>query len=389
MTADITRGGRRGSLLRDGLATVNEPVYLAGLLTGWGRSARAAMPELLDLLPHRPSAAGRALAAVADAQLDPHVIVALRTSAEAGPRPGRVASATALHALTGDASALVAVLGPALGERSEPRDQWVRAAVSLGGQARSLLPQLSAVPAEPAETRTSVAAVRAGLAAAGAARELTGDQESVLPMVLEGLTWASRPWGEQAANSAAEVAVLLGPDARPAVPHLLAMLDRPDTAAAAARALVAVHPGTDRPAGAPLTDLVDRVRPSCPAGICVPRWPRSTPSPPSAPRPSPRPSSTVSGCSPTGIVASWGRAAIPRSFTTTWNCAPSLDVCSGTWCLEPSGTARRGPGPQATRGRQGRQVSDGHLHPRGDDRRPPGVRRPITGGGGPAGMMFG
>ncbi|MFF8532328.1 HEAT repeat domain-containing protein [Streptomyces sp. NPDC015532] len=262
VTADITRGGRRGSLLTDGLTTVNEPVHLAGLLAGWGRSARAAIPELLDVLPHRPSVAGRALAAVADAQLDPHVITALRTSAEAGPRPGRVASATALHALTGDAGALVAVLGPALGERSEPRDQWVRAAVSLGAQARSLLPRLSAMAAEPPETRTSVAAVRAGLAAAGAVRELTGDQESVLPLVLEGLTWASRPWGEQAANSAAEVAVLLGPDARPAVPHLLAMLDRPDTAAAAARALVAVHPGTDRPAGVPLTDLVDRVLPA-------------------------------------------------------------------------------------------------------------------------------
>ncbi|WP_392958602.1 hypothetical protein [Streptomyces sp. LN245] len=263
VTAEGTRGGRRGSLLTDGLTAVNEPVYLTGLLAGWGRSARAAIPELLDALTHRPSVAGRALAAVADARLDPHVITALRSFAEAGPRQGRVASATALHALTGDASALVAVLGPALGERGEPRDQWVRAAVSLGGQARSLLPQLSAMVAEPCrETRASVAAVRAGLAAARAVWELTGDQESVLPMVLEGLTWASGPWAHQAANSAAEVAALLGPDARPAVPHLLAMLDRPDTAAAAARALVAVHPGTDRPAGVPLTDLVDRVLPA-------------------------------------------------------------------------------------------------------------------------------
>jgi hypothetical protein len=259
VTAEGTRGGRRGSLLTDGLAAVNQPVYLTGLLAGWGRSARAAIPELLDALPHRPSVAGRALAAVADARLDPHVITALRSSAEAGPRQGRVASATALHTLTGDASALVAVLGPALGERSEPRDQWVRAAVSLGGQARSLLPRLSAMVAEPAETRTSVAAVRAGLAAAGAVWELTGDQESVLPMVLEGLTWSSGAWAHQAANSAAEIAALLGPDASSTVPHLLAMLDRPDTAAAAARALVAVHPGTDRPAGVPLTDLVDRV----------------------------------------------------------------------------------------------------------------------------------
>ncbi|MFE1291512.1 HEAT repeat domain-containing protein [Streptomyces sp. NPDC058751] len=262
VTADGARGGRRGSLFAGGLAAVNEPVYLTGLLAGWGRSARAAIPELLDALPHRPAVAGRALAAVADAELDPQVVTALRSAAETGSRADRVDGATALHALTGDADALVAALGAALGERSGPRDQWVHAAVSLGERARPLLPHLSAlsaVPAEPAKTRADATEVRAGLAAAGAVWELTGDQEAVLPMVLEGLTWATTPWGHHVANSAAEVAVLLGPDAAPAVPGLLAMLDRRDTAAAAARALVAVHPGSDRPAGVPLADLVDHV----------------------------------------------------------------------------------------------------------------------------------
>jgi hypothetical protein len=81
----------------------------------------------------------------------------------------------------------------------------------------------------------------------------------VLPMVLEGLTWATRPWGHQVANRAAEVAALLGPAARPAVPHLLPMTDRADTAAAAVRALVAAHPDSACPAGLPLTDLADRI----------------------------------------------------------------------------------------------------------------------------------
>ncbi|MFI0965922.1 hypothetical protein ACH4S8_31685 [Streptomyces sp. NPDC021080] len=262
VTAGLARGGERRSLMTDGLAAENEPVHLTGLLAGWGCSARAAIPELVDALPYRTTVVSRALAAVADAELHPHVITALRSCVEAGPLPGRVQAATALHALTGEADALVAVLGPALGERSGPRGHWVQAAVALGEQARPLLPHLLAMLAQPAKTRTSGAAVWAGLTAAGAVWELTGDQDSVLPMVLEGLSWAARPGGHQAANRAAEVVVLLGPHARQAVPHLLAMLDRPDTAASAARALVAVHPGSDRPAGVPLTDLVDRVLPA-------------------------------------------------------------------------------------------------------------------------------
>ncbi|MFF3889709.1 HEAT repeat domain-containing protein [Streptomyces sp. NPDC001914] len=270
VTADGARGRKRGSLFEGGLVAVNEPVYLTGLLAGWGRSARAALPELLDVLPQRPAVAGRALAAVADAERDAHVIVALRSAAGTGSRAGRLGAATALHALTGDTGALFAVLGPALGELSEPRDQWVRAAATLGEQARPLLSQLSAMAAEPADTRTSGTAFQAGLAAAGVVWELTGDQEIVLPVILEGLAQAGRPWGHRAANSAAELATRLGPRATPAVPHLLAMLDRPDTAVAAARALVAVHPGSDRPAGVLLTDLVDRVLPAVRPGARLP-----------------------------------------------------------------------------------------------------------------------
>ncbi|MFE1314776.1 hypothetical protein [Streptomyces sp. NPDC058755] len=258
-TADAVTPRKRQSLMVGGLATANEPVYLAGLLAGWGRSARAAIPELTAALPHHAVPVSRALAAVADAQLDPDAVTALRACAGAGPRSNRQAAATALHTLTNDADPLIAVLGPALAEQSGTRDQCVQAAASLGEQARALLPQLMALLSEPAETRTTIPAARAGLAAAAAVWELTCDQALVLPMVLEGLTWATDPWGHQTANRAAEVATLLGPAARPATSHLLPMLDRSDMTATAAHALVAAHPGSDRPAGIALTDLADRI----------------------------------------------------------------------------------------------------------------------------------
>jgi hypothetical protein len=246
-------------LLAGGLATANEPVLLAGLLAGWGPAGRAATPELTAALPHHVVPVSRALAAVAEPELDPDAITALRACAEAGPSPDRQAAASALHTLTNDAGPWTAVLGPALSEQSGTRDRYVRAAASLGEQARALLPQLIALLSEPAETRTNFPAARAGLAAAAAVWELTGDQGTVLPMVLEGLTWATKPWGHQIANHAAEVATLLGPAARPATSHLLPMLDRPDTTAAAAHALAATHPDSDHPAGIALTDLVDRI----------------------------------------------------------------------------------------------------------------------------------
>ncbi|MFB6512313.1 hypothetical protein ACFCW4_19765 [Streptomyces virginiae] len=242
-----------------GLAAVDEPVHLAGLPAGWGPAARAALPELMDALPHHPLPICRALAAVADAERDLDAVTALRAHAGTGPPATRQAAASALHSLTGDAGPSIAVLGAALGERGAARDQVLRAVAALGEQARPLLPQLLALLAEPSETRTVLDTAQAGLTAAATVWELTADQDVVLPMILEGLTWATRPWGHRTANQAAEVAALLGPAARPAVPHLLSMLDRPETVAAAARALVAAYPGDDRPAGVGLADLADRV----------------------------------------------------------------------------------------------------------------------------------
>ncbi|MGC0314407.1 hypothetical protein [Kitasatospora acidiphila] len=251
----------RRSVFDGGLAAVNEPIHLAGLLAGWGRAARVAIPELLDAMPHHPGAV-RALGAVADAELDREAVNALRSAAEAGSLANRQASATALRALTGEVGPLLAGLESAFAEHGRSREHAVEAAAALGEQARPLLPQLLALLAEPAEGRTTTPVVSAGLVAAAAVWQLTGDQEPVLPMVLEGLGWATQPWGGQVANRAAELAARLGPAALPAVPQLLSMLEERDTAAAATRALVAVHPGSDRPGGVTLGELVDRVLPA-------------------------------------------------------------------------------------------------------------------------------
>ncbi|WP_158820737.1 MULTISPECIES: hypothetical protein [unclassified Streptomyces] len=259
VTADASTPRERRSRYGEGLAAVNEPVYLAGLLAGWGPAARAALPELMDALPHHPLPIGQALAAVADVGRDVDAVRALRTHAGAGPRTTRQAAASALHSLTGDATPLLAVLGAALDEGGAVRDGCLRSVAPLGEQARPLLPRLLALLSEPAQTPTVHPTAQAALTAAATVWELTADQQVVLPVVLEGLARATEPWGHRTANQAAEVAVLLGPAARPAVPRLLSMLDRPDTAAAAARALLAAHPGDDRPAGVGLTDLTDRV----------------------------------------------------------------------------------------------------------------------------------
>ncbi|MFE0627568.1 hypothetical protein ACFW3D_11385 [Streptomyces sp. NPDC058864] len=258
-TSGAAKPRERRPMVAGGLAGVNEPVHLSGVLAGWGPSARAALPELVDALPRHPLVVGRALAAVAGTGRDPDVVAALRACAGNGSPAAPQEAAAALHLLTGDATALLAVLEAALDEPDGRRDHSVPAVASLGEQARPLLPRLRALLAEPVETRTTIPAVEAALAVAATVWELTGDQESVLPVILEGLSWAEQPWGDRAARRAAEVAALVGPAARPAAPRLLAMADRPGTAAAATRALVALHPGSDRPAGLAPTELVDRV----------------------------------------------------------------------------------------------------------------------------------
>ncbi|WP_043404395.1 hypothetical protein [Streptomyces pluripotens] len=249
----------RRSVFDGGLAATNEPVYLSGLLAAWGRSARAALPELLAALPRHPLPVSRALATVADPQADAHVNEALRAQAGQGPSATRQSAASALHSLTGDAAPLISVLSELLAERGNGLDHAVTAAASLREAARPLLPLLHTLLAEPAQSRETVPAIRAALGAAALVWELTGDEQAVLPVIQEGLAWASHAWGQATVKRAAEVACLLGPAAEPLVPDLLPLPDDPELSPALVLVLTSVYPESDAPAGLARTALADRV----------------------------------------------------------------------------------------------------------------------------------
>ncbi|MCP2311026.1 hypothetical protein [Kitasatospora paracochleata] len=354
--AAVTAGtATPGDRAPSGPARTNEPVLLAGLLGSWGPAARSATPELVAALAHHPVAAGRALAAVADAEPHPEAMAALRARAGSGRLADRLRAATELHAMTGEAASLVAVLGQILDEPDGPQTHGLDALAPLGEQARPLLPRLLALLAEPTGSPATAPVLRARLAAGLAVRELTGDQDTLLAVVLESLTLTTSWWGDPTAAAAASAAALLGPAGRTAAPRLLPLLDRPGTAPAAARALVALDPGSDRPAGVPLTDLADRVLAACGrARTGTPRWPPWRRSPSWARPRSPRPSSPTWAGSPTATAASWARARTTNSCAATRSSAPQP---ASPWPKQPAdrqGRARdaeccslhlAGPGP--------------------------------------------
>jgi hypothetical protein len=176
----------RRSVFDGGLAATNEPVYLSGLLAAWKGLARPALPELLAALPRHPLPVSRALAAVADHQVDAQVVEALRAQAGRGSLATRQAAAGALHTLTGDADALIAVLSESLAQRGNGLEHAVTAAATLGQAARPLLPQLRALVAEPAQSRETVPMIKAALGAATVVWELTGDQQAAIAVIREG-----------------------------------------------------------------------------------------------------------------------------------------------------------------------------------------------------------
>ncbi|MFJ9564535.1 hypothetical protein ACIRQQ_31425 [Streptomyces fuscichromogenes] len=250
---------RRSVVGGGGPAAVNEPVHLGALLAAWGRTARAALPELLAALPRHPLPVSRALADVADPETDAHVIEALRARAGQGPAAARQAAASALRSLTGDAGPLISVLSELLAERGNSLDHTVTAAASLGAAARPLLPLLHALLAEPPQSRETMPMIRAALGAGALVWELTGDEQAVLPVIREGLAWASRAWGQETVRRAAEVAHLLGPAAEPLLPDLLPLLDDPELSPALVLVLTSACPQADTLAGLSRTTLADRV----------------------------------------------------------------------------------------------------------------------------------
>ncbi|MFI5531847.1 hypothetical protein ACIA8O_25275 [Kitasatospora sp. NPDC051853] len=265
--------GGRSVFAPGGLAAINEPVHLSGVLAAWGRAARPALPELLTALPHHPLPVGRALAAIADPGADTQVTAALRTLTAHGPLEARQAAANALHALTGEPDALLPILAEQLSRRGNGLDRAVTAAAALGDAAHPLLPHLYAVLAEPASSRETPPAIDAALQAAALVRELTGDRRPALQVIAEGIGWSAHPWGRMTAERAAEAARHLGPAAKPLVPLLLPLLDDPDLVPAVVHTLTAFHPGSDAPAGLARADLADRVlaatRPGSYAGFAA------------------------------------------------------------------------------------------------------------------------
>ena len=245
--------------LSDPTLSGNEPVHLSRLLAAWGPEARGALPELLAALPSHQLPVSRALAVIADPRTDPEVVTGLRELAESGVEPGRLAAATALHTLVGDADPLLASLATVLGEPAKRSPHTVEAVAALGDRARPLLPQLRAVLEESPQARSTNPQLEAAIECAVVVRKLTGDRDAAAPVILEGLAEGNALWGRWVAIRAANAAALLGPAALAAVPRLVEMLDRPEQAWAAARALIALHPEADAPAGIVRSELVDHI----------------------------------------------------------------------------------------------------------------------------------
>ncbi|MHA6760229.1 hypothetical protein [Streptacidiphilus sp. PAMC 29251] len=249
--------------LPDPTLSGNEPGQLALLLAGWGPAARGALPELLALLPHHPLPVSRALAVIADPVADGEVIAGIRAFAEAGgesgAEAGRLAAATALHTLIGDAEPLLASLAAVLSGPATCGLHTIQAIGALGDQARPLLPALRAILGEPPQARATTPQLDAAVEAAAIVWKLTGDQDVALPVVLEGLAEGADLWGRWSAIRAANVAALLGPAALPVAHQLVKMLDRSGQAWAAARALIALHPDDDAPAGISRAELIDHI----------------------------------------------------------------------------------------------------------------------------------
>ncbi|MCX4760272.1 HEAT repeat domain-containing protein [Streptomyces sp. NBC_01275] len=238
----------RARLASGGLSG-NEPFQLLALLRRWGPAAAPALPELCEALASHPQPAATAVAAVAaDCPPDERrrAVEALRAHADDGP----LAVARALYDLTGEPTELLARLAHDLaGKRDGVRFAAV-AAGELGARAQLLAESLRAA-LSTAEDQCVSPVLDADVAVAEALWRITGDAETVVP-VLDSVfvRAAGSVWFRWSAIRAARAAALLGPAGRPLVPRLEALLADPEQAPTAVLALVAVaDPDTlDRPA---------------------------------------------------------------------------------------------------------------------------------------------
>ncbi|WP_286251199.1 hypothetical protein [Streptomyces graminofaciens] len=235
--------------LADPAVTGNEPIHLALLLALWGGRAAAAVPQLLDALPRIPLVGPKALVALCPTEgaVRERVENGLREAALRGPGDGRLASARALHELTGDVRPLLdairnKVAGGGYGVREAAQvAAGLTPATGVGPAAAELVPALRGALSDPAQQR-NMPQLDGDVELAGALWRLTGDTTEAV-RVLEGvLAEAGGAWFRWTGVRAARLAARLGSTARPLRPALEGMLTDPLHAPAATLALLAALP---------------------------------------------------------------------------------------------------------------------------------------------------
>ncbi|MFF2750518.1 hypothetical protein ACFVVA_33885 [Kitasatospora sp. NPDC058048] len=222
----------RARLAVEGLGT-NETADLVHLLRRWGPRAVAGLPELCAVLPRFPYAASAVAAVVAGGPPEARERAAEALRAEAG----QLQAARAHYDVTGEPDLLLAAVTERLAASRE-RAETARAAADLGPVAAGLLPALLAAVSEDPEP--TAPQLDADVATARAVWQIDGDAEEAVRILASVLdrTAGSRLWARWTVVGALRAAASLGAAGRDLVPRLEALLDDPEKAAGAARALL-------------------------------------------------------------------------------------------------------------------------------------------------------
>ncbi|MEU1283454.1 hypothetical protein [Kitasatospora sp. NPDC005856] len=222
----------RARLAVDGLEN-NETADLVHLLRRWGPRAVAGLPELCAVLPHFPHAASAVAAVVAGGPPEARERAAEALRAAGGP----LQVARAHYDVTGEPDLLLAAATERLAAPRE-RAEVAQAAADLGPAAAGLLPALLAAVSEDPEP--TAPQLDADIATARAVWQIDGDAEEAVRILASVLdrTAGSRLWARWTVIRALRVAASLGAAGQDLILRLEALLDDPQKAAGAARALL-------------------------------------------------------------------------------------------------------------------------------------------------------
>ncbi|MFG2907553.1 hypothetical protein ACGF13_21135 [Kitasatospora sp. NPDC048286] len=222
----------RVRLAVDGLGD-NETAHLVDLLRQWGPPAAAGLPELCAVLPRFPYAASAVAAVVAGGPPEARERAAEALRAQAGP----LQVARAHHEVTGDPGLLLDAVTERL-TASRELAEAAQAAADLGPAATGLLPALLAAVSDGPEP--TVPRLDADVAIARAVWQIDGDAEEavrILASVLDRTAGSGSRYGWTVVP-ALRAAASLGAAGQGLTPRLEALLDDPEKAADAARALL-------------------------------------------------------------------------------------------------------------------------------------------------------